>query len=220
MVDHGLMTASSAGPASNFDNLFNGDRRRANFISRILGLFSEEIVDIWCRDSRSPYTNLGRPTMDVPNRTRGLTLDFTLQDDATGKILVAEMKAWFAYESGRYREASLSTLTRAAQYFGPAWDIFLATAKNPSETAARIGGVPTEIDGAVLVWADVADFERQNLIAEYGFADVLSTEAILKDLQQWRNLEWIHRVRDLRAWTNQLFDALAEDPTSNTRVGS
>ena len=36
---------------------------RAKFLSRVFGVFSEELVRIWANDSRAPYANLGRPTL-------------------------------------------------------------------------------------------------------------------------------------------------------------
>ncbi len=35
--------------------------QRAKFLSRLFGIFSEKIVDVWARDERAPYEGLGRP---------------------------------------------------------------------------------------------------------------------------------------------------------------
>jgi hypothetical protein len=64
---------------------------RAKFLSRIFGVFSDEIVKLWTENSKAPYKNLGRPTL----RKRGLdqtkhTIDFTLSD-RNEAVFVAEI---------------------------------------------------------------------------------------------------------------------------------
>ena len=51
---------------SDFRDLFQQDdapAARAEFLSRLFGIFSETIVQIWSEDERAPYRNLGRPTL-------------------------------------------------------------------------------------------------------------------------------------------------------------
>src|SRR5690349_3332416 len=62
---------------------------RAKFLSRLFGIFSEEIVSLWAQDDRAPYRSLGRPTIKVVGTNRGHTLDFTLRERTTGKVFVA-----------------------------------------------------------------------------------------------------------------------------------
>ena len=42
----------------------------------------------------------------------------------------------------------------------------------------------------------------------YGFADVLSLEAMVEDLREWDDPRWRASVADLRVWTNALYDGL------------
>jgi hypothetical protein len=78
-----------------------GDSRRDNFLSRVFGIFSEEVVRHWCANPRSTYVDLGRPTL-YGTDGKWHTLDFTLQDQATSEIYVAEMKCELAYDNYRY----------------------------------------------------------------------------------------------------------------------
>jgi len=75
---------------------------RDKFLSRLFGLFSEEVVRYWCRCPAAPYEDLGRPTLRVPGEARGHTLDFTLRHKETVKVYVAEMKCELEFENYRY----------------------------------------------------------------------------------------------------------------------
>jgi hypothetical protein len=85
----------------NFQNAFKTNSvERDRFLSRVFGIFSEEIVRIWCRSEISDFTDLGRPTIkEVDSETRGSTLDLTLQSKSSGKIYVAEMKCELQYQN-------------------------------------------------------------------------------------------------------------------------
>lgn len=46
------------------DELFHSkDPARDNFLSRLFGMFNEDIVRYWARDEQAPYENEGRPTL-------------------------------------------------------------------------------------------------------------------------------------------------------------
>lgn len=88
-----------------FESLFKKEGKeptRAKFLSRVFGIFSEEIVRIWANDSRAPYANLGRPTLRQFDTSKRFTLDFTFQHRVTNKIYVVEMKCEIEYENFRY----------------------------------------------------------------------------------------------------------------------
>jgi hypothetical protein len=46
-------------------------------------------------------------------------------------------------------------------------------------------------------------------MADFGFADVLSVEAMVSDLQRWSPVGWSDRLDRYRGWTIELFDFLA-----------
>jgi hypothetical protein len=77
-----------------FEMIFDrGDVGRANFLSRLFGLFSEEVVRIWCAQPAARYEDLGRPTLTEQGKSRGYTLDFLLRERDSGSLFVAELKA-------------------------------------------------------------------------------------------------------------------------------
>ena len=65
---------------------------RDKFLSRVFGIFSEKIVEIWCKSPKGKYKNLGRPTIKINKDGKGKTLDFALQHKKTGSVYVTEMK--------------------------------------------------------------------------------------------------------------------------------
>ena len=86
-----------------FCKLFHSDYQdRDKFLARLQGLFSEEIVRIWCESKRSPYKDLGRPNVKVPPDKKGYTMDFTLQSKKDGSKYIAEMKCWTEYKNYQY----------------------------------------------------------------------------------------------------------------------
>jgi hypothetical protein len=86
---------------------------RDKFLSRLLGLFSEEVVHYWCAQEKSPYENLGRPTLWAPGASRGHTLDFTLRERHRGKTFVAELKCELEYENYKYLRLANTSQLRA-----------------------------------------------------------------------------------------------------------
>lgn len=75
---------------------------RDKFLSRLFGIFSEEMVRAWCDLPDSRYQGLGRPNLKRSDEGRGHVLDFTLRDSASGGLYVAEMKCELEYERYRY----------------------------------------------------------------------------------------------------------------------
>lgn len=77
----------------------DGPPEKGSFLSRIFGIFNEEIVRIWARDSRSPYNIFERrPTLF--GGSRNYTLDFLFEKD--GALFVSEMKCEIQYHNYRY----------------------------------------------------------------------------------------------------------------------
>ena len=86
-----------------FDSFFKTPNSpRDKYLSRLFGLFNEDVVRHWCALPETPYSDLGRPTLKLPGEARGYTLDFTLQHKGTGQVFVSEMKCWLEYEGYRY----------------------------------------------------------------------------------------------------------------------
>ena len=87
----------------------SGDSPKDNFLARLFGLFSEEIVKIAYKKGRksAKFTHLGRPTIYKRSEhikgARGDTVDFLLQD-ADGNIFVTEMKCELTFDDYRCLE--------------------------------------------------------------------------------------------------------------------
>ena len=87
-----------------FSDLFRSDSStRDKFLSRLFGIFSEEIVRCWASAPEAPYEDLGRPTVKAPtNESRGYTLDFTFRSKADDAIYIVEMKSELQYQNYKY----------------------------------------------------------------------------------------------------------------------
>lgn len=199
------MSAHSEGV---FEAFFRtADSTRDKYLARLLGLFSERIVHVWCACPEAPYEDLGRPTIYEPGQPRGSTIDFTLRNRASGRVYVAELKCELEYEG--YRYLRLTGADQVSHHTSTAFRRFLRVAQKPSECVVRCNGKPLSVDGAVLVWGAVAPAGREAAMAEYAFADVLSVESMISDLRRWQPANWKVFLERYRRWTIELFDFLA-----------
>ncbi|MGB9825194.1 MAG: hypothetical protein ACPLRU_00855 [Desulfofundulus sp.] len=180
---------------------------RDKFLSRLFGLFSEEVVRHWCRCPAAPYEDLGRPTLRARGETRGHTLDFTLRHRETGRVFVAEMKCELEFENYRYLQ--LTGAWQLKHHQKPAFQKFLRLARDPGAFAVQVGGREVQVSGAILIWGKVTVEGRSAVIAEYAFADVLSVETMVNDLREWKPAGWAEILEQLRHWSEELFDSLA-----------
>lgn len=123
---------------------------RGKYLSRIFGIFSEEIVRLWASHPQSPYEDLGRPTVGKRGE-KGSTLDFALRDKHTGKTYVAELKCEIEYEN--YKYLILSEPWQLDHHCSKAAFLALlnAAAKKP-EQQIFVNRKEIQIDGAILIW--------------------------------------------------------------------
>jgi hypothetical protein len=137
--------------AGRFERTFRSDvARRDNFLARLFGIFSEDVVRAWCACPQATYTDLGRPTLRGPGDIRGTTLDFTLHHQQSGRTYMAKLKCWTAWENYRYiRLAQAGQLERLTQQ---AFVKFLTLARDPSAYQVSVAGRRTDVDGVILVW--------------------------------------------------------------------
>jgi hypothetical protein len=80
-------------------------------------------------------------------------------------------------------------------------------AKDPAKFETRVSGHQVRVDGAILIWGAVTSEGKAEVIAEHGFADVLSVETMVNDLRQWKQGSWIKMIEQLKCWSNELYDA-------------
>jgi len=181
---------------------------RGKYLSRVFGIFSEELVRIWANDAHCPFEDLGRPTVNRRGETSRSTLDFTLRHKATGKSFVAELKCEVEYRG--YKYLTLSDTTQLDHHNKAAFLALLDAARAPDEQHVRVNEKDIQIGGAILIWGAATPEGRRAVVREKGFFDVLTMEEIISDLRSWRSESYCRFVDDRRSWTNALFDALSQ----------
>jgi hypothetical protein len=179
---------------------------RGKFLSRVFGIFSEEIVRIWAADPRSPYEDLGRPTLRKEGEVSGSTLDFTFRSRQTGSIYPAELKCEIEYQD--YKYFVLAETRQLDHHTKPAFAALLAAALKQPGLHAYVRRREVPIDGAILVWGAATDEGRAAVVRERGFFAVLTIGEIIADLQSWGSEPYRAFLAARRAWSNELYDAL------------
>jgi hypothetical protein len=194
---------------------------RAKFLSRIFGVFSDEIVKLWTENSKAPYKNLGRPTL----RKRGLdqtkhTIDFTLSD-RNEAVFVAEMKCEIQYQNFKYFVLQSDAERRRSLLFGsvddqlehhvkPAFEAFLQAARSPNDWRVFVKKREIPIQGAILIWGAATEDGKAQVKERRGFHDVLTIAEICRDLRKWNCEKFKGLVTDRRQWCNEMFDGLLD----------
>jgi hypothetical protein len=197
--------------SEHFHSIFrraNCPAARAKFLSRLFGIFSEEIVSLWAHDHRAPYRSVGRPTIKTHGSNRGHTLDFTLRESATGKLFVAEMKCEIEYQNFRY--FVLENVEQLAHHSKPAFDAFLRAAVSPADQEVYVAGNRVRIDGAILIWGSATQEGRRAVIQGKGFHDVLTIADIRRQLSSWNHDGYRNLLSQRQEWCNDLFSGLLE----------
>lgn len=187
----------------------DGDRAKAKFLSRVFGIFSEEIVRRWCESADAPYEDLGRPTVRFDNEQTGSTLDFTLRNRESNKTYVAEMKCEIEYRNFKYFVLE-SNEQLDHHKKKPAFQSFLRAAREPSAARVKVGGRPVTVDGAILIWGAATPCGRADVRKRSKVVDVLTVESMVDDLARSNDKRYITLLEDRRKWLNEMFDGLLE----------
>jgi hypothetical protein len=182
---------------------------RDKFLARLFGLFSEDIVRIWCEAPWSPYRDLGRPRVFSSRSGKGHTLDFTLQSRKDGLTYVSEMKCWVEYQN--YRYLTLRNADQLGAMEGPAFNAFLSVACSPSSCKVSVNGSPQQISGAILIWGDVDDSGRIDVKRSHKIADVLSLQDIIDELVSKEHQPYLNFLEERLRWCQHLFQGLAKN---------
>lgn len=191
---------------------------RANFLSRLFGLFNEELVRLWGEMESAPYEYLGRPTIYPKDANGYTTLDFALRRRTDGCNFVTEMKCEIAYQGFRYMtltgveqvQRHISEQKKAGKVSFPR---FVEAALYPDRfncTVTTRNGKRSEIAiaGAILVWGNTSEAGRETVIEEFAFADVLSVQDIINELIQAGEQRYLDFVEQRGNWCRQLFSSL------------
>ena len=184
---------------------------RDKFLSRLFGIFSEEVVRAWCTLPDAPYADEGRPTLRHSSGGKGYTLDFTLRDRASNQLYIAEMKCELEYEGYRYLQLTNPEQVRHHEKNGEAFRKFLEVAQHPNSIPVTINQRPVEVSGSVLIWGAATRQGAEAVCKAYGFHDLLTVEEMLPALQANPPAKWSRRIADLRTWSKELFDFLLPD---------
>jgi len=181
---------------------------RDKFLSRIFGIFSEEIVRIWCRSKKSPFEDIGRPTIydELEKTGRGSTLDFTFQDKETKKKYVSEMKCEIQFENFKYLE--LNSVDQLAHHNKPAFQRFLGIANEPKKYSVKVQGKKMNVDGAILVWGKTNQASIKEICEATNLTNILSVENMINDLIEIKDNNYLEFLNQKQEWINHLFNGL------------
>ncbi|MGB6836800.1 MAG: hypothetical protein WBF66_03750 [Dehalococcoidia bacterium] len=195
-------------PAVSFERLFKtGHGPRDKFLSRLFGIFGEEIVRVWSRCRQAPYEDIGRPTVKRPGESRGKTLDFTFKSRTDGRLFVGEMKCELEFEN--YRYLRLTDHWQLDHHRTDAFLRFRDLARNPEAYSVTVNGKHVSPAGAILVWGSVTSEGRSDVKQATDVADVLSVEDMIGDLLVWNSVEYKTFIQARGQWCGDLFGILA-----------
>ena len=208
--------AEHHGLTSQFVSLFQVpvDPERGKFLSRVFGIFSEEIVRLWSAAAAAPYEDLGRPTIRFNDAPAYSTLDFTLRHRVSRKVYVAELKCEIEYQGFRY--FVLKSADQLAHHNKRAFQTLLRAAHTPSEARTIVRGRPVPIDGAILIWGSSTESGAAAVKEQHKFADVLTIESMIGELIESNNEGYHTMLRARRKWLDEMFIGLAECKNANT----
>ena len=188
-----------------------GPDHRAKFLSRVFGIFSENIVRLWSASAGAPYKDLGRPTVRFDGEATRSTLDFTLRNKESNKTYVAEMKCEIEYKTFEYfvlkSNEQLDHHTKKL-----AFQSFLRAAREPSAARVTVRGRPVLVDGAILIWGAAEPCGCADVRRKSKLADVLTVESMVDELTRSNNQKFVAMLEDRRKWLNEMFDGLAAGP--------
>ena len=190
----------------------NGPKEKGAFLSRVFGIFNEEIIRIWARDPQSPYSiSDRRPTLyDESGR---YTLDFLFIRD--GHSYVSEMKCEIQYQN--YKYWMLEDASQLEHHRGRrAFDLFLEVARDPVSINVRAGS-EIKPSGAILVWGAVSPNGAQSVQDRFGICDVISMEDCVRDLVKWGSSDYRELIAEKRDWCNDLCRTLLGSDGENKK---
>ena len=187
-----------------FESFFkDGSLEKGSFLSRVFGIFSEEIIRIWARDENSPYKiHSCRPTLY--NQDKRYTLDFLLIKD--GRSYVSEMKCEIQYRN--YQFWRLESPDQLKHHLGKAaFELFLKLSSDPCSVRVKAGD-NVDISGTILVWGSASKNGIENTKEFYSFSDILTIEDCVADLINWENSEYRKFLNEREFWTSSFFNLL------------
>ena len=191
----------------NIERTFHtGDYKRDNFLSRLFGVFNEDIVRLWCDNPNSNYNNLGRPSLYEGGKYTGTTLDFGFRDK-NGDIFLGEQKCELAYQN--YKFIELNSIDQLNHHDKKAFERFREVAKNPHLYTVKIDGKEFSVKGSILIWGRVNEKKKNDIKKCYKFHDILSIENVVNDLIKWKDKQYIDYINKKHQWMKELISNLS-----------
>lgn len=196
-------------------DIFNDtlNTKQANFLSRIIGIFSEDVVRFWLENKKCKYNFLGRPQVWTENDSKKYSLDYLLQDKKTKKCYIAEQKCFFGFKDGKLKKIS------EAETFSIVFDKWSNEKRNHTVAWARfiefnndshvsIKNKKCDVSGKILVWASCDKKAKKDFQKKHNIFDVVSFEQVIRDLNKWEDRKYLGFLKDRKKWINQLFNSL------------
>ena len=205
----------------------SGDSPKDNFLARLFGLFSEEIIRIAYKKGKSKknFTYLGRPTIYKKSEygvkgARGDTVDFLLED-VDGNIFVTEMKCELTFDDYRCIELVNERPIERHRKNKPAFKELLDLGKSIKDGRGELDYVITYTDcagnrgciansnrvaGIALVWGKVAQTGLEHLKEKYNITHIISLEDVMNDLIKNENEDYLELIQVRQSWCDSLFE--------------
>ena len=196
-----------------FDKVFHHENQdRDKFLSRIFGIFSEDIVRKWASNETSaPYKDEGRPTVktteEIEKGKRGRTFDFALREKKTNRLFACEQKCELQFEGYKYLE--LSKPEQLEHHMSSeSFKRFLNVGVSPANYKALVNGRQESVDGTILIWGKVSRDGKEAVRKFYHLHAILSLEEIIGDLIDWRSSGYFKLIDEKDQWCCDLFEDL------------
>lgn len=184
----------------------DGSPEKGSFLSRVFGIFNEEIIRIWARDEKSPY-NIHERRPILYEGSRSYTLDFLFEKNS--ELFVSEMKCEIQYQNYKYWR--LTNPKQLEHHLSKrAFELFLQLSRDSHSVPVK-AGEPIEVKGTVLVWGSATPAGITAVRDHFGISDVLTVESCVHDLLEWNNLEYRALLREREQWLLSLFNGLRTD---------
>ena len=188
----------------------DGPPEKGSFLSRVFGIFSEEVIRIWARAEESPYSiHDKRPTLyEKCGSSKRATLDFLLQKD--GGFFVSEMKCEIQYQNYKYWRLTDPEQLKHHYSSSNSFRMFLDLSRDTDSVRVLAAGEPIDVKGTVLVWG-ASTSEGECLVkSRFGIADILTVESCVNDLVAWDNQQYLNLLKAREHWLSSLFKGLRE----------
>lgn len=204
----------------NFLGVDLSDMEKANYLSRVLGIFYEGLVDNWW-ETRG-FESIGKPSVyDKNDRYLHKTFDYTVVKDK--KIYIVEAKCYIAYENFENFEVTTDLLdSYAHSRKSDSFKFFLelGSTKEPFQKyrfyCDQFDKRPFIPSGKILLWTTINKSEMNKIKDRYHISFLFSVRKILREMNLEANSGSAagkrHReyVNARKCWATELFDSLLE----------